>query len=965
MRSLKTLSVFPILSILGCGSTPTKPSERSPAGTASSPPAPSVVGPFVSDMRQITFAGRRAGEGYFSHDGRYMTFQSERQSDNPFYQIYLMDLKDGATRRISTGQGKTTCSWIHPDNKHILFSSTHADPKLKQKVQEEWEARKNPKGKYSWSFDDTYDLYQSDFKGKNLKNLTHSPGYDAEGSYSPDGKWIAFASNRLAYTEPMTEEQRKLFERDPSYMMDIYIMRADGSDVKRLTSAPGYDGGPFFSPDGKRITFRRFSVEGGTAEVFTINTDGTDEKQITHMKAMSWAPFYHPSGDYLIFASNKMGYANFELYIVDAQGKQEPVRVTDIEGFDGLPVFTPGGNNLVWTHGDDRGEAQLYRAKWNDALARRALKLDPVVPQIKLMTSAIDAQDARTWVEYLASEHLQGRPTGSTQEKEYLKTVSTAFQDLGIKPAGKEYLQKYEFTSGVELEGKNGLELQLGAVTDHPAIAGDWIPLSFSKTGHFATAPLVFAGYGIVSPAMTGQPAYDSYADLDVKDKWVVAFADLPEDVSNDRRFYLHQYSRMQFKATTARNRGAVGLILIEDSATPTPNLHLAYDGRSEDAGIPVIRLSSQLADKLFSSSKTSRAEWTKKLGKGEVATFTFSKVTAQADVNMHLKKSTAYNVLGLLTIPGATSTVVIGAHGDHLGHGEMGNSLYRDPKPAIHYGADDNASGVAGVMEIAQDLSAKVKSKAVRLKQNVLFAVWTGEEIGVLGSTYFVNNLGKLKVSAYLNMDMIGRYRDQLLVQGTGSAPQWPALIENTNAKDPLAIRTQQDPYLPTDSLAFYMKQIPTLGFFTGSHPEYHTPSDKPDLINYSGLQKTVDWVERMAVTLASSAQPLVSYSKVEDTKKPGEGRGFRLYLGTVPDYTQEGKNGVVISGTSKDSPAEKAGLKAGDTIVELGGMKIQNLYDYVYCLQSLKANASTPVRVLRKGEEKKLEITPVIRVQ
>ncbi len=264
-----------------------------------------------------------------------------------------------------------------PDDRKVLFASTHADPDLKKKEAEEWAERKEPKKKYNWSFDEAYEIYEATPDGKNLKNLTTAKGYDAEGSYSPDGQWIAFASNRAAYQQKLSSEDQAKFDRDPSYMMDIYIMRADGTDVKRLTDVKGYDGGPFFSPDGRRITFRRFTEDGHSAEVYTMNIDGTDQKRLTHMNAMSWAPFYHPSGDYLIFATNKEGYANFELYMVDVNGERAPVRASNLPNFDGLPVFTPDGQHVLWTHANDAGEAQLYLGDWNDRLAREQLRLPP------------------------------------------------------------------------------------------------------------------------------------------------------------------------------------------------------------------------------------------------------------------------------------------------------------------------------------------------------------------------------------------------------------------------------------------------------------------------------------------------------------------------------------------------------------------------------------------------------------
>ena len=343
---------------------------------------------------------------------------------------------------------------------------------------------------------------------------------------------------------------------------------------------------------------------------------------------------------------------------------------------------------------------------------------------------------------------------------------------------------------------------------------------------------------------------------------------------------------------------------------------------------------------------------------------FAFTKTTAEAAVDLNLHKSEAHNVLALLQVPGATSTVILGAHLDHLGRGELGNSL-ATRRDQIHPGADDNASGVAGVMEVAAALSARVRTHQIHLKQNVLFALWTGEEIGILGSSYFAEMNTKFKLSASLNMDMIGRYRQALFVQGLGSAPQWKGLIEQANADQPLVLHTQDDPYLPSDALTFYMKQLPSIMLFTGSHPQYHTPDDTADLINYDGLARVADFAERVTTRLASAATPLVTYQKVEGDPKTHPNRGLRLYLGTIPDYSRELKAGVAITGTSKDSPAEKAGLTAGDVIVELGGMKIENLYDYVYCLQALKANQKIQMRILRAGQERLLDITPLNKVQ
>ena len=320
----------------------------------------------LSKVRQLTFEGKRSGEGYYSADGKQLIFQSERQADNPFYQIYLMDLETGDAELVSPGHGKTTCAWIHPDGKRALFASTHLDPEARNKQAEELALRATGKQRrYAWDYDEHFDLFEANPATGDYKRLSQAKGYDAEGSYSPDGNWIAFSSNRHAYSGKLSPKDAETFAIDKSYMLDIYIMRADGSGLKRLTDVPGYDGGPFFNAAGNRICWRRFAPDGATAEIFTMNVDGSDQRQLTRLGAMSWAPYFHPSGDYLIFATNLHGFANFELYLVDAAGTRAPVRVTDTEGFDGLPVFSPDGQTMAWTSNRTSDKkSQIFTGSW-------------------------------------------------------------------------------------------------------------------------------------------------------------------------------------------------------------------------------------------------------------------------------------------------------------------------------------------------------------------------------------------------------------------------------------------------------------------------------------------------------------------------------------------------------------------------------------------------------------------------
>jgi Tol biopolymer transport system component len=339
---------------------------------------------FLTRIRRLTVEGRRAGEGYWSPDGKKLVFQSEREPGNPFYQIYTLDLTTGETTRISPGYGKTTCSFFRPGTNEIEFASTHHDPKSKQFQQEELDFRASGKQRrYSWDYDPEFDIYSykpgaTPSAAPTYTRLTNARGYDAEGSYSPDGQWIAFTSMRDAYNRTLSAEEQKQLEVDPSYFAEIYIMRADGTGQKRLTNVPGYDGGPFFSPDGKRIIWRRFDTTGLIANVFTMNPDGTDVRQITDFAAMSWAPYIHPSGQYILFASNKLGFENFEVYMVDIDGKKEPVRITYADGFDGLPVPSPDGRQVAWTSTRAGGsEGQIFLGQWNHEKALEALKAAP------------------------------------------------------------------------------------------------------------------------------------------------------------------------------------------------------------------------------------------------------------------------------------------------------------------------------------------------------------------------------------------------------------------------------------------------------------------------------------------------------------------------------------------------------------------------------------------------------------
>ena len=352
----------------------------SAAQTPAQIPAPTGEREFLTRVRRLTVEGRRAGEGYWSPDGTRLVFQSEREPGNPFYQIYTVNLTTGQTFRISPGIGKTTCAFFRPGSDQILFSSTHHDLRSKQLQDDELAFRASGKERrYAWDYDPEMEVYAVAEKTREIARLTNTRGYDAEASYSPDGQWIVFSSMRDAYNKPLTDARKKQLELDPSFFGEIYVMRADGSGQRRLTTVDGYDGGPFFSPDGKRIVWRRFDERGLIADVWTMNADGSDQRQVTRFGSMSWAPYVHASGEYLLFASNKLGFENFEVFMVDMAGTKEPVRITYSDGFDGLPVPSPDGRQVAWTSSRGGGrEGQIFLAQWNHDAARRALAAAPL-----------------------------------------------------------------------------------------------------------------------------------------------------------------------------------------------------------------------------------------------------------------------------------------------------------------------------------------------------------------------------------------------------------------------------------------------------------------------------------------------------------------------------------------------------------------------------------------------------------
>lgn len=910
-------------------------------------------------VRQLTRDARENAEAYFSFDNQLLIFQSSRA---PYEcdQIYSMAADgSGEPTLISTGKGRTTCGYFLPSNERVIWSSTH-----EQSV--ECPPTPDHSAGYVWPIYSSYEIYSSKADGSEIRRLTDNQGYDAEATVCPKDGSIVFTSTR---------------DGD----LELYRMDADGNNLRRLTHTPGYDGGAFFDARCEKIVWRASRPKGqelrdyrdllakglvrpGKLELYVANADGSDARQVTYLDAASFGPYFFPSGERIIFSSN-YGSASgreFDLWAVNFDGTGLE-QITFTEGFDGFPMFSHDGRYLVF--GSNRNQANphetdIFIAEWIEPG-------EPVGRGGSIRASDRLASDIR----WLADDARAGRAVGTPQMEQTADWIAGRFEQLGLhvekQPFEIVVAVKPGAQTSLTLDGKVGVPMQgeaLGAVVASASANGE------------VSAPIVFANYGISAKEL----GYDDYAGIHAKGKIVLVRRFVPEGDAFAEEATRRRYSDIHYKARVAKARGAVGLLVIdaapgveskggaksrsasataahastggssaEGSSTdssaagrttrpvaeaPLPPLRVARHG---DAGLPVIFLTREAGGHLLEGRHR-----------------------ASMRVDLQTQKSSAHNIVAHLPARGAegrprAGAIVIGAHYDHLGLGGD-DSLAPAQEGEVHNGADDNASGVAAMLEVAR----RLVGRQAELERDVWFVAFSAEESGLLGAAHFVRKppkgvaMGELV--AMLNMDMVGRMRgNQLQVLGGRSASEWNELVEPACAEHRVGCELGGSGYGPSDQTPFYAEGVPALHFFTGAHGDYHRPSDDAEHINAAGLVQIAAIVGDVALKLSTRERKL-TYLHEASPLPAGDARSYGASLGTIPDYAATGAgSGVLLSDVRSGSAADLAGLRRGDRLIRLGGHAIVNIHDMIFVLRSAQPGDKTTATVVRDGAELSVPVT------
>jgi Tol biopolymer transport system component len=922
---IASLSASSLLSLAACqtaGPPATAPAQPNPGGSLRH-----EAETHFGELVQLTDGGENA-EAYWSFSGDRLIFQAH--AGEGCDQIYTMGVDTSLPERtlVSTGKGATTCAYFLPGDKEIVYSSTHLGGDACPPKPD------HSKG-YVWSLYPSYDIFRASADGSNLQQLTSGDGYDAEATVCAKDGSILFTSTR---------------DND----LELYRMDADGNNVQRLTHTPGYDGGAFFSRDCEKIVWRASRPTGkaleefqgllaenlvrpSKLEIFVANADGSDARQITYLNAAAFAPYFTPNAERVLFSTNAGDPSGreFDIWAVNVDGTQLE-QITHTKGFDGFPMFSPDGKRLAFSSNrasrPGTYDTNVFVTEWNDHApkASRETPADRIVADIR----------------WLADPAREGRGVGTPGLEASGAYIEEQFKKLGLAPAGSNGSYRQPLDVVTSVKSTPATQLSLGGKS---LSSTAFQPLGFSAQGK-VTGALVLAGYGIQQPELKRT----DYEGINVKGKIAVVRRFVPQSAAFEDAAAQRRFGDLRHKAWVAREHGATALVVVD---VPEPPAGAASDWKAPaeasfpslersgygDAGIPVVVVE--------------RAAFSETMAQLERR----QRVNANVAVELTLEHKPVFNVLARLPSrlpadqqqPGA---FVVGAHYDHLGYGGPG-SLAPDDHSA-HLGADDNASGVALVLEVARQLSQQGN-----LRRDVIFAAFTAEEMGILGSSYLVKNppagLDKDSLFAMLNFDMVGRLnKNSLSILGGESAEEWKSVVPRACEKARVDCHLSGSGYGPSDHSAFYGAGVPVLHFFTGAHSDYHKPSDQASLINGAGVAQIATLT---TLLLSDEQQPAtLAYRKLPPEEPRGDMRSFNASLGTIPDYAgPPDQKGVLLSGVRPGSGAQLGGMLRGDVLVQLGTRKIESVHDLMYALNSAKPNQTVKAVVVRDGKNVELKVT------
>jgi len=561
----------------------------------------------------------------------------------------------------------------------------------------------------------------------------------------------------------------------------------------------------------------------------------------------------------------------------------------------------------------------------------------------------ITSKELKEYVSFLASDSLKGRKPGTAEMNVAAKYILDHFKAVGLKPLAENGYQSFDIVIDVNLGPDNKLSVDGYDAT----FRKEFIPLAYSSSGE-VNAAVVFAGYGF--DLDMDSLKWNDYSGLDVKGKWVMMFRADPELDKTDSKFI--PFSDTRSKVLTAKDKGAAGVLLVTPRGFDKDDKLMAVvvENNEVTSGIPVLSIRHEIADRILAAKGISADSLEHFITSGGKPYSFETTAVIHGRVDVSQKHSRTANVVALLE--GSDKVLkdeylVIGAHYDHLGFGGPNSGSRMPDTNAIHNGADDNASGTAMVMELAK----KLGSQSAKLKRSIIFVAFSGEEMGLLGSKYFVNNppVELKKIKAMFNFDMVGRFdkeKNSISISGTGTSAEGDSILKVFEKGLPFMVTHSPDGYGPSDHASFYSSNIPVFFFTTGVHMDYHTPFDDAGKCDYPDEKKIGDFSASVIADIDNLQKDLTFKESGKKETAVRSGRRYKVTLGIMPDFAGSEKKGLRVDGVTKDGPAYKGGMLKGDIIISVHGMKVENIYDYMARLNKLKSGMTVNVEVLRNGK-------------